>query len=118
MRRYVWTMQLRPGCAEAYTRMHREIWPEMIAALTSAGVRAQTIHRKGDMLIGVLDVDDLAQMLDSLGRNEAAARWQQAMAKLAFNERDPATGYLPVLEDVFSLEAAIAKSGGGHVAGS
>lgn len=99
--RYVWTMKLREGCAEEYERQHREIWPEMLKTLAEAGMRNYSISRGGDLLVGVFETDDFDATLACLGKSEAAARWQQVMAKLVHNERDPETGYLPLLETVF-----------------
>jgi L-rhamnose mutarotase len=99
--------------------MHRDVWPDMLAAMTAAGVRSQDIYRRDDLLVGIIEVDDLSAMLEQLRSSDVAARWQREIAKLAFNERDPATGYLPQLEKVFSLEEALASAAGGdgHVAG-
>jgi len=44
MEEIAFTMQLRPGVAVEYERRHAEIWPELTAALHTAGVRDYSIY--------------------------------------------------------------------------
>ena len=39
---YAWVLEVRPGYEDEYFARHRDIWPEMLAALKSAGVPTTT----------------------------------------------------------------------------
>lgn len=43
MEQIAFLMRLKPGCALEYRRRHDEIWPELRAALTQAGIRDYSI---------------------------------------------------------------------------
>lgn len=43
MEELAFTMQLKPGVVAEYQRRHDEIWPELTAALTEAGIRDYSI---------------------------------------------------------------------------
>lgn len=43
MEEVAFTMKLKPGVEAEYQRRHDEIWPELSAALTAAGVRDYSI---------------------------------------------------------------------------
>ena len=47
MDRYAWVLEVRPGYEEEYRRRHEEIWPKMVEALRSAGIRNYSIFREG-----------------------------------------------------------------------
>lgn len=44
MKRAGFAMQLKPGVRDEYKRRHDEIWPELVTALTEAGVRDYVIY--------------------------------------------------------------------------
>ena len=44
MEEIAFTMQLKPGVAAEYQRRHDEIWPELTAALQTAGIRDYSIY--------------------------------------------------------------------------
>ncbi len=46
MPQYAWVLKVRPGYEEEYVCRHREIWPEMVEALRSAGISNYSISRK------------------------------------------------------------------------
>ena len=52
MEEIAFTMQLKPGVAAEYERRHDEIWPELSALLTEAGIRDYSIYL--DAASGVL----------------------------------------------------------------
>jgi L-rhamnose mutarotase len=43
MEEMAFLMRLKPGCEQEYRRRHDEIWPELQAALTQAGIRDYSI---------------------------------------------------------------------------
>lgn len=44
MEEIAFTMKLKPGVEGEYQRRHDEIWPELSAALTDAGIRHYSIY--------------------------------------------------------------------------
>ena len=46
-----------PSTVEAYRRLHREIWPEVVASLQHAGIRRMDIYILGNRLVMVLETD-------------------------------------------------------------
>ena len=44
MEEIAFTMQLKPGVAAEYERRHDDIWPELSALLTEAGIRDYSIY--------------------------------------------------------------------------
>jgi L-rhamnose mutarotase len=100
--RSAFVLRVRADRVDEYVRAHREVWPEMLAALKDAGIRNYTIFRAGDQMFGYFESDDLEAAKAHLGAEEVSARWQDAMAEL-LEERVPDEGP-PPLEEVFRLD--------------
>src|SRR5438270_900997 len=90
------------GKIDAYVEAHRQVKPEMLAALRDAGIRNYTIFRHGNEMFGYFESDDLAAAAAYMESQEANARWQDAMAEL-LEERVPDAGP-PTLEEIFRLD--------------
>ena len=95
-------LQVRPEKIGEYVEAHRNVWPEMLEALRSAGIRNYTIFRAGTTVFGYFEADDLAAAERHLAAQPVCARWQDAMAGL-LEERVP-DGGPPPLEQIFRLE--------------
>ena len=102
VQRTAFVLRVRPDKIEEYVRAHREVWPEMLAALRSAGIRNYTIFRDGDQMFGYFEADDLAAAGHHLAQQEVSTRWQDAMAEL-LEARVP-DGGPPALEEIFRLD--------------
>jgi len=100
--RSAFVLRVKPDRVDEYVRAHREVWPEMLAALENAGIRNYTIFRAGNEMFGYFESDDLEAAMAHLGAQEVSARWQDAMAEL-LEQRVPDEGP-PPLEEVFRLE--------------
>ena len=94
-------LEVKPDRVDEYVRAHREVWPEMLAALKDAGVRNYTIFRAGTQMFGYFETDELARTESYLAAHEANVRWQHAMAPL-LEERVADRGPTP-LEEIFRL---------------
>jgi L-rhamnose mutarotase len=97
-------MRLLLGAEHEYRERHASVWPEMLAALKSAGCRNYTIFIRGDELFGYLEVDDFATFRAAMSASPVDARWQAEMTALIDPLIDPATGFHRRLEEVFHLE--------------
>jgi L-rhamnose mutarotase len=100
--RSAFVLQVRPERIEGYVHAHRHVWPEMLDALRSAGIRNYTIFRHGNQMFGYLESDDLEAAAQYLAEQEVSGRWQDAMAEL-LEQRVPDSGPRP-LEEVFRLD--------------
>jgi len=94
-------LRVKPDRVDEYVLAHREVWPEMLEALKSAGIRNYTIFRAGNEMFGYFETDDLARAETYLAAQEVNARWQDAMAEL-LEERVHDQGPSP-LEEIFRL---------------
>jgi len=93
MAHHAWVLGLRPGCEEEYKRRHDEIWPEMLAALRTTGIRNYSIFRHGLDLIGYFETDDLPASIAALAASDVNRRWAEWMAPLMRIDIDPRTGF-------------------------
>jgi L-rhamnose mutarotase len=100
--RSAFVLRVKPDRVDDYLRAHREVWPELLAALKDAGIRNYTIFRAGNRMFGYFESDDLEAAQAQLGAQAVSARWQDAMAEL-LEERVPDEGPPPLVE-VFRLD--------------
>ncbi|MFI0449359.1 L-rhamnose mutarotase [Actinomadura sp. 6N118] len=74
--------RLRPGKEAEYEAAHREVPPELTAAIRAAGAREWTIWRSGLDLFHVIDCEDYDRLLAEVGRLEINTVWQARMGEL------------------------------------
>jgi L-rhamnose mutarotase len=109
MPRYCFLLQVRADRIGEYRGRHREVWPEMLAALRDTGWRNYSLFLRPDgLLVGYVECDDLGVAREAMERTEVNARWQAEMAPFftGLDGRRPDQGFL-VLEEVFHLEDQI-----------
>lgn len=97
------TMRIHPGRAEEYQRRHDEIWPELAALLTEAGIGDYSIFldEATGTLFGVLR-RTADHRMDSLPETEIMARWWAHMADIMDTNPDNSPVVTP-LRQVFHL---------------
>jgi L-rhamnose mutarotase len=100
--RSAFVLRVRPEKVDEYVEAHRNVWPEMLAALRGAGIRNYTIFRSGNEMFGYFECDDLAAAAAYMEEQEVNSRWQDTMAGL-LEERVPNAGPA-ALEEIFRLE--------------
>ena len=100
--RSAFVLRVRPDTIDEYVEAHRNVWPEMLAALRDAGIRNYTIFRSGNEMFGYFESDDLQAAAAHMEAQEVNSRWQDAMAGL-LEERVPDAGP-STLEEIFRLE--------------
>ncbi|UCD76664.1 MAG: L-rhamnose mutarotase [Phycisphaerales bacterium] len=106
MQRVAFLLKVREERLDEYKARHREVWPEMLDALRSAGWRNYSLFLRPDgLLIGYLETDDFDAALAAMAGTEINARWQAEMAPFfeALDGRRPDEGMIP-LEEVFHLD--------------
>jgi len=106
MARVCFTARIRNDRLEEYKRRHREVWPEMLAALRETGWRNYSLFLRDDgQLTGYVEVDDFAAAQAGMAAREVNTRWQTEMQ--GFFENPP--GLRPdeafqFVEEVFHLD--------------
>lgn len=105
MERVCFLLRVRRDRLDEYRARHREVWPEMLAALSASGWRNYSLFLDDDgLLVGHLETEDFAGAQAAMEATEVNARWQAEMAEffeLPADER-PDTG-LRRLEEIFHL---------------
>jgi L-rhamnose mutarotase len=110
--RYCFLLQVRPDRLDEYRERHREVWPEMLAALRDTGWRNYSLHLRSDgLLVGYVETDDLAAAQRAMAATRVNTRWQSEMAEFftGLDGRPPDVGF-EVLEEVFHLEDQLART--------
>jgi L-rhamnose mutarotase len=90
---YAWVLGVRPGYEDEYVRRHREIWPEMVEALRSAGIRNYSIFRHGLTLFGYFETDDVEETQRYLAEDATNRRWSEWMVPIMKVDIDPTTDF-------------------------
>jgi len=106
MERVCFLLRVRDDRLDEYRRRHRDVWPEMLEALSGCGWRNYSLFLRGDgLLVGYLETDDFERALACMDERDVNSRWQAEMApffELPGEDR-PDTG-LERLEEVFHLD--------------
>jgi L-rhamnose mutarotase len=100
--RSAFVLHVRPDRIDEYVQAHAEVWPEMLQALRSAGIRNYSIFRAGTDVFGYFEADDLEAAAAYMDAQEVSTRWQDRMAPL-LSERVPDAGP-PALPQIFRLD--------------
>lgn len=106
MQRVAFLLKVKPEMIEEYKRRHREVWPEMLAALRETGWHNYSLFLREDgTLFGYLETPDFEAARAGMAAKEVNARWQADMAPFfeQLESQRPDEGLL-VLEEVFHLE--------------
>ena len=106
MKRYTFTMKIKPELIAEYTKAHDEIWPDMAQAIRASGIRNYTISFRADgTLFAYLESDDPARSFEMLGKTEVNGRWQKAMDKFFVKRDTSAVGAdIEVIREVFHID--------------
>ena len=106
MERVCFLAQVRPDRLEEYRAAHRQVWPEMTAALRSAGWANYTIFLADDgLLVGYLETDDYEAALQRMAQADVNERWQAQMAPFFahLGDQRPDEGFRRITE-IFHLD--------------
>jgi L-rhamnose mutarotase len=95
-------LHIRPDRIGDYVAAHRNVWPEMLEALRSAGFRNYTIFRSENTVFGYFEADDVDAARRLISSADVQARWAVEIDDLLEPE-SVAVGTAP-LEEVFRLD--------------
>ncbi len=105
MQRVAFRLWVQPDKLEEYKRLHREVWPNLLADMRSAGIRNYSIFADGPELFGYLECDDWSAVNAALAKSDANRRWQEFMADYLATPIDPAAGtFARPMEEVFRMD--------------
>lgn len=105
MQRVCFVLQVKPERLAEYKERHRDVWPEMRAALRETGWGNYSLFLRDDgLLVGYLETENFEGARGGMAKREVNERWQREMGDF-FVQAD---GMLPdramqPLEEVFHL---------------
>jgi L-rhamnose mutarotase len=105
MQRVCFVLQVKPDRLDEYKARHREVWPEMLAALRETGWDNYSLFlRRDGLLVGYLETEDFERARVGMARRTVNDRWQKEMSAFFVQPE----GKLPdramePLEEVFHL---------------
>jgi L-rhamnose mutarotase len=103
VQRVCFVLTVRPDRLDEYRQRHREVWPDMLAALSAAGWHNYSIFLRPDgLLVGYLETDDFAAAQQAMADTDVNTRWQRDMAPFFATGR-PDEQMAP-LDEIFHLD--------------
>ncbi|ADB29384.1 protein of unknown function DUF718 [Kribbella flavida DSM 17836] len=105
MNRYCFCLQVKPDRLDEYVERHRDVWPDMRAALHEAGWHNYSLFLRDDgLLIGYVEAEDLEAAQKAMAATEVNARWQAEMQQFfaGSDGRPPDESFL-LLREIFHL---------------
>ncbi len=105
MQRVAFRLWVQPDKLEEYKRLHKEVWPELLADMRAAGMRNYSIFADGPELFAFLECDDWNDVNAALAKSDANRRWQEFMRGYLATPIDPdAAEPLRLLDEVFRMD--------------
>jgi L-rhamnose mutarotase len=102
MERVCFQVRVRADRLDEYRARHRQVWPEMRAALSATGWSNYSLFLRPDgLLIGYLETEDFEAAKRAMEETDVNARWQAEMVPLF--DTGPVAGFNR-LEEVFHLD--------------
>ena len=102
MKRVCFTLQVKTDRLEEYKQRHKQVWPEMLEALSAAGWTNYSLFLRPDgLLIGYVETEDFEAARTRMNGTEVNARWQKEMSDF-FEQGRPDT-QMSAIEEVFHL---------------
>lgn len=104
MERTCFVIEIRPEAAEEYEQRHRDIWPEMAAAIEASGIHNFTGFLRGHEVIYYAECEpDVATAFGTLARDPVNDRWTASFGDI-ITTRDDGEGNLAFLAQVAHLD--------------
>jgi len=105
MTRVGFQFKVRPNRLAEYKERHKNVWPEMLAALRETGWRNYTLFMRADGLIfGYFETDDNLQIAQAkMAAMDINTRWQESMTQFVDSNARPDETFIE-LEEYFHLE--------------
>jgi L-rhamnose mutarotase len=106
MQRVCFLLQVKPERLAEYKERHRNVWPEMRAALLATGWGNYSLFLRDDgLLVGYLETPDFEAAREGMSKLAVNERWQKEMAEFFTNPPGvTADRAMAPLEEVFHLD--------------
>lgn len=77
VRRIASVIELNPGAAEEYERLHAEVWPEVLDTITRCNMKNYSIYRYGSLLVSYFEYDgrDFEADMQVMAEDPTTQRW-------------------------------------------
>ena len=107
VQRICFVLKVRTDRLAEYRRRHREVWPEMTAALTATGWRDYTLFLRPDgLLVGYLSCEDFEASNGAMKALEVNELWQREMAPFFILTNGDVPDQLMVpIEEIFHIDS-------------
>ncbi|MBQ1097699.1 L-rhamnose mutarotase [Streptomyces sp. b94] len=105
MQRVCFLLKVRSDMVAEYRERHKDVWADMLGALSRAGWRNYSLFLREDgLLVGYLETDDFEAARAAMDATEVNTRWQAEMAGFfeALDGQAPDAAMRPLTE-VFHL---------------
>jgi len=80
MERVCFLLKVRADRLAEYRLRHREVWPEMLEALSRTGWSNYSLFLRDDgLLVGYLETDNFSEALRRMAEQDVNRRWQEQM---------------------------------------
>ena len=106
MHRVCFLLRVKPDRLPAYKQAHKNVWPEMLAALGRHGWTNYSLFLRPDgLLIGYVETPDFRKAVDGMQTEDVNRRWQAGMKEFFVAlSNDAADTSLEIVEEVFHLD--------------
>jgi L-rhamnose mutarotase len=104
--RYCFCLQVQQDKLDEYAERHRDVWPEMQAALRDSGWHNYSLFLRPDgLLIGYVEAEDLDAAQQAMAATEVNTRWQAEMTGFfaGIDGRPPDESF-QLLPEIFHLK--------------
>jgi len=106
MERVCFLARVRPDRLAEYRQRHRDVWPEMLAALRDAGWGNYSLFLADDgLLVGYLETEDYQAALEAMATTDVNKRWQAEMAEFFVADGPPDQNFRRLAE-IFHLHSS------------
>jgi L-rhamnose mutarotase len=77
MQRYASLIQLKPEAEEAYKRLHREVWPEVLSRISACHIVNYSIFLREGVLFSYFEYSgtDLAADMEKMAADQKTQEW-------------------------------------------
>jgi L-rhamnose mutarotase len=105
MERICFLLQVRPDRLEEYKKRHKQVWPEMLQALSGAGWHNYSLFLRDDgLLVGYLETPDFEQALLQMEQLDVNEKWQRDMQPFFAGLAGRPDQGMMRLEEIFHLD--------------
>ncbi len=77
MKRFAFTMAVKPEKLAEYVEVHKVVWPSVLDAIRRSGATSYSIYLHGNQLFFYMEAEDPAAAMRYLAQDPEHARWNR-----------------------------------------